>query len=107
EPSRNPSRELDDPGSNSIGVRFDRDSGKLGDERRDSRPVFLRNRPLVEEIARVVKLDPIRPRTVQSFDDLAKLSGQRPGRRRTIDRPPPQIAERTCVSNIAASEKNR
>jgi len=35
------------------------------------------------------------------------LSGQRTGRRRTIDRPPPQIAERTRERTLSAGEKNR
>src|ERR1700682_2363292 len=86
--------ERDRLGPNGVGVRLDGDSSELRRQRRNPDKILRWDGSLVEEIARVVKLESIRNRVVEPLKHALQLRGQRTGWCWTVDRPSPQVAER-------------
>ena len=108
EPAVETTRELEACRADEEGVTLDRDSGKRPHQRRQDGKVLARDRPRIEEVARVVELDALRLRLMQRFarEGEAHLGGQRSPRRGSVQGVAPEIAENAGEGTLAADQEN-
>src|ERR1700693_1924961 len=106
EPSGYSLCERDRPGAYRIRVRLDGDTSERGGQFRDPQKVSWWNRSLVEEIARVVKLESLWYHAGKRFQSALQLTDQRTRCRWTVRGPSPQVAERTRERTLGTREKD-
>src|SRR5205823_10361844 len=88
------------------GMRLDGDPREGLRQLRDVRKVLDWHRSPIEEVARVIELQPIRRLTSERVQNAFQLIDQRSTRRWAVDRPTPQIAERAREWTFGAGEEN-
>src|ERR1043165_8326412 len=73
-----------------------------------SAPIMLAwDRATIEEVARVIELEPVGQRPAERFERGAELNRQSTGRRGAVDGEAPQVAERAGERAFGAGEKDR
>src|SRR5258705_6324228 len=107
EAAGNASGEIQHNWADRAGVRLDRHPRKGMGKIRERRYVLGGHGAVVEEVAGVVQLQPVEVvEGLEVVEDLAKLSGERAGGSRAIERPAPQVAERARKWALGAGEEN-
>src|SRR2546423_2063268 len=107
QPPGKPSRELESRRTDGVRVRLYGDPTKRRSQRRNFVKILAWHGPLVEEVARVIQFQSVWGRAVERLQNFSQLRRERAGRRRTFDRPAPQITERAGERTFGANEKNR
>src|SRR5437016_6367083 len=93
EATREQLRKIADDRADHTGVGFHGHGPERLRELRNAGQVFQRYGPAIEEIARVVELQPIGDTRRQVREDELELHGECPNGGRSVDCPAPQVAE--------------
>src|SRR6267378_4176509 len=88
-------------------MRLDRQSRKRPGQLGDAGDILPRHRSVIEEVARVVELQPIGERLGELLERTRQLHRDRADRRGALERPAPQIAERAGEWTFRAREEYR
>ncbi len=90
-----------------VGVRFHRDGGERRRELRQAWQVLPWHGATVEKVARIVELQPVWEWQEDLLQRPRQLGRQSAGWSGTIERKPPQIAERARKRTLGAREEDR
>src|SRR6266576_197912 len=88
-------------------MRLDRHRRERPGQLGDAGDILPRHRSVIEEVARVVELQPVRQGMGELLERTCQLRRDRADRRGALERPAPQIAERTGEWTFRAREEYR